>query len=234
MSTEQKGPVPGRATSNARSAPGDTPDPYQALEKATKRQSAFGRINQAFQEMLLSSRGGPRPKELAREAAEKPGTSADDLAIRWAKTVKPQRMVVPEGVIISGNMTSGSETEICGRVDGDVTVEGRLYLGPSALVSGSVRAASCKVDGLVEGKVECSQDVELGETGRLNAAVLAGRRVALAGQVYGNVSAGDLVRLSGTATVAGDVRARRFSMEEGALFNGRCTMRLGAQRGEES
>ncbi len=159
--------------------------------------------------------------------------TADDLAIRRARNVKLQRMVVPEGVIIEGNLTSGSETEIAGKIDGNVTVDGRLYLAPSALISGNVRATTCRVDGMVEGKVDCTQDLELGKSGRLSADAMGGKEVTLAGQVFGDISSGGIARMLASAKVNGNIRARRIVIEEGALFNGTCTMRTPAQRGEK-
>lgn len=217
---------PGQSPPPQPAKPRDVPpDAYEELEKAGKKGSLFGKMNAAFHEVLQSSRGTERRREPAVEAGETPEVTADDLAIRRAKTVSAQRMVVPEGVIIDGSMTSGSETEIWGRVDGDVTVDGRLHLGSSALVSGNVRATYCTVEGLVEGKVECSQELELGRTGRLNADVLAGKRLALAGQVFGNITSSGHVRLGSSAKVTGDIRARRLVIEEGAVFNGNCAMR---------
>jgi len=212
--------------------PGKTPDTYQDLAQASEEGGFLGRMNQAFQDVLQSSRGTSRTRAPAEEAGEDPTVTADDLAIRRARDVKPKRMVIPEGVIIDGAMTSGSETEIYGRIEGDVNVDGRLYLGASALVTGNVRATQCRVEGLGEGKMECSQDLELGKSGRLNAETLAGKRMVLAGQVFGNVSTGGLVRLVASARVSGDMRARVLVIEEGATFNGRCTMRPPAQRGE--
>ncbi|MBN2311039.1 MAG: polymer-forming cytoskeletal protein [Candidatus Hydrogenedentes bacterium] len=211
---------------------GRVPDTYEDLAQASKEGSIFGRVNQAFHGVLQNSRGSGRNRAPAEEAGEDPLVTADDLAIRRAKNVKPQRMIIPEGVIINGSMTSGSETEISGRIEGDVNVDGRLYLGASALVTGNVRAASCRVEGLVEGKMECSQDLELGRTGRLNAAVLVGKRMMLAGQVFGDISTGGSVQLVASARVTGDIRARKILIEEGAIFNGRCTMRPPAQRGQ--
>ena len=211
---------------------GGAPDTYEDLAEASKgRGGLFGRVNQAFQDALTSSRG-TRERSPVEEAWEDPAVTADDLAIRRAKTVKPQRMIVPEGVIIDGSMTSGSETEIAGRVEGDVTVEGRLYLGASALVSGNVRATSCRVDGLVEGRMECTEELELGTSGRLNADTMAGKRIILAGQVFGNVATGGILRLVSSGRLTGDIRARRLIIEEGAQFNGGCTMRAPAQRRE--
>ena len=208
------------------------PDTYEDLADAGKSRSGlFGRVNQAFQEALTSSRG-TRDRPVVVETREEPAAVADDLAIRRSKSVKQQRMIVPEGAIIDGSMTCGAETEISGRVEGDVTVEGRLYLGASALVSGNVRATSCRVDGHVEGRMECAEELELGTSGRLNADTMAGKRIILAGEVIGNVATGGILRLVSSGRLTGDIRARRLIIEEGAQFNGGCTMRPPAQRRE--
>lgn len=212
--------------------PERVPDTYEEMAEASKGGGLFGRVNQAFQDVLQNSRGSNPQRAPVQEAGDDPTVTADDLAIRRAKNVKPKRMIVPEGVIINGSMTSGSETEISGRIEGDVTVDGRLYLGASALVTGNVRASSCRVEGLVEGRMECSQDLELGQTGRLNADALAGKRMVLAGQVFGDIATSGSIRLVATAKVTGNIRSRRILIEEGAMFNGRCSMRSPAQRGE--
>lgn len=213
--------------------PPEAPDTYEALAEAGRSGGLFGRMGAAFQDALHTSRGPGRTRDAVEEAGESPAVTADDLAIRRARNVKLQRMVVPEGVIIEGNLTSGSETEIAGKIDGDVTVDGRLYLAPSALISGNVRATTCRIDGLVEGKVECSQDLELGKTGRLNADALGGKELILSGQVFGNVSTGGVARLLASTKMTGNIRARRIVIEEGAVFNGSCTMRTPAQRSEK-
>jgi cytoskeletal protein CcmA (bactofilin family) len=205
-------------------------DTYEDLAQASHRGGILHRINTAFHEMLQTSRGIERPGEITLETTEQPKVSADDLAIRRAKTVSPHHMIVPEGVIISGSLTSGAETEICGRVDGDVIVDGRLYLGATALISGNVRAASCKVEGLVEGRMECSQEIELGRTGRLNADAVAGKKISVAGQVFGNVATGGILRLVATGRIEGNIQARQLVIEEGSLFNGECAMRPPAKR----
>ena len=215
-------PRPQAALKKEQSLPQD--DTYEDLERAQKKTSILGRVNAAFQDALYTSRGDGRMRNATVETGNDPAVTADDLAIRRAKNVRTQRMIVPEGVIIEGAMTSGSETEISGRIDGDVTVDGRLFLGRSALISGNVRSTSCKVEGLVEGKIECIQDLDLGETGRLNADVLATKKITLAGQVFGNITCGGLVHVLKTARLTGNIRARSIVIEEGAMFNGACAM----------
>jgi len=204
----------------------------EKLEKAGKM-GILGRFNTRFNDKLQNSRGQERQRDAIAETAGAPSANLDDLAMRRARTVSTQRMIIPEGVIIEGSMSSGSDTEIGGRIEGNITIEGKLHLGPSALISGNVRASSCKVEGLVEGKVECSEDLELGPTGRLNADILAGKRIHIAGQVYGNVTTPGVLRLAATSTIHGDVRARSLAMEEGATLNGQCAMRAPAQQQQQ-
>lgn len=208
----------------------DTDNDFDEMNRARKGGGLFGRFSSRLDDALQTSRGPERARDAVVESQSKPEVSADDLAIRRARTTSPQRMIIPEGVIIEGNLTGGTDTEISGRIEGDITVEGRLFLGTTALITGNVRAGSCSVEGLVEGKVECSDDLELGKSGRLNADVLAGKRINIAGQVYGNVTTPGVLRLSSTSKVVGDLRARNLIMEEGASLNGKCAMRAPSQQ----
>jgi cytoskeletal protein CcmA (bactofilin family) len=202
---------------------------YKDLEQARKK-GLFGRFNRSLNESLQASRGGERVRDAAVEASAAPTpASADDLALRRAKSVTAVKMVIPEGVVIQGSLTGGADTEIGGKIEGNVTVAGRVFIGETALISGNVSAASCRVDGMVEGKVECSDELELGPKGNLKADVAAGKRINVAGRVYGNVMSHGVVRLLQTCVVEGDVRARSVVMEEGAQLNGRCVMRPPAQ-----
>lgn len=209
----------------------DVEQDFEELGKAG-RKGLFGRLSSSFNEALQTGRGPERRRNPVAETADLPKASADDLAIRRAKNVNLAKMVIPEGVIIEGSLTGGSDTEVSGRVDGNVTVDGRVFLGASALVSGNVSAGSCHIDGLVEGKVECAEEVDLGKTGRLNAEVIAGKRISVSGQVYGNITTPGTLRLTAGSKVHGDIRARRLVVEEGAELFGRCSMRAPAQRTE--
>ncbi len=213
--------------------PDDRAADYAAMAEAGREEPTLTRLNNAFRGLLQNSRGRNRRPDAVREAEGKPHVTADDLAMRRAKHVRMQRMIIPEGVIIDGSLTSGSETEISGRIDGGVTVDGFLYLGPSALVSGNVRASSCKIEGLVEGKVDCSEGLELTRTGRVNADIVAGQKVTIAGQVFGSVSAGGKLHLAVSGKITGDIRAKSIVIEEGAVVNGHCTMRTPVQRAQE-
>lgn len=204
-------------------------DTFEELREAGKKGSLLGKFNSVFQDALQSGRGGDRFRDAVAETAGGSNVTADDLALRRAKNVNMQHVFIPEGVIIYGSIASSTDTEISGRVEGDVNVEGRLYLGTSALVSGNVKATSCKVDGLVEGKMECARDLELGKTGRLNADIVVGKRATVAGQVYGNLATGGKFHLQPAGRLEGDIVAKSICVEEGSTFNGKCTMHQGGE-----
>src|SRR6056297_839464 len=89
---------------------------FAAIEQAANK-GLFGRLNTRFNDALQSGRGAEGQRDAVQETAHGPETTADDLAIRRARNVSAQKMVIPEGVIIEGHLTGGSDTEISGRVE---------------------------------------------------------------------------------------------------------------------
>jgi cytoskeletal protein CcmA (bactofilin family) len=186
-----------------------------------ERRGLFGRFSNRFDEALQTNRAPERPA--ATPAAPAPAAAPREEA--RPKGAGPVRMLIPEGVEIEGNIKGACDTEIGGKINGDILINGRVMLNAGSVIKGNVRSASCRIDGTVEGRVECSDEVELGKGGRLNADVKAGKRINVAGQVYGNVNSPGVVHMAAGSLVQGDVVARSFMMEDGAMLNGKCTMR---------
>lgn len=212
-----------------RSIPLDADEDFKALSKSQET-GLLSRISHRFNETLQHSRGTGRAPTTQPALAQR---TVDDIALIRARGTRIQRMHIPEGVIIEGSLTGGSETEIHGRIEGNVTIDGALFLGKSALVTGNVRAGACQIDGMVEGRVECSEGLILSASGRLSADAVAGKQVRIAGQVQGNITTPGVLRIESGGIVNGDIKARVFSMDEGAVLNGRCTMRAPVQQQEE-
>lgn len=194
----------------------------QDVDKSEKKGRLFGKVNAKFHDALQSGRGDDGPGPSAPAPAPEPTDMGDDLAIRQAKSVRAQRLVVPDGVLVEGTMTSNSDTEIYGKIAGDLIVHARLYLAPTAEVSGDVKATSCKIDAPVEGKVDCSEELEIGPSGRLSQEAVAGKKLIIGGTVDGNASSSGLIHVLSTAKVTGNIRARMIVLDEGAVFNGTC------------
>lgn len=224
------------------------PNPAEPAETPAKR-SWLDRMSNAFSDAIQTSRGDsknvdeqplqtqPRPRAVkertpAVEERRRKPTSQPQPVQMTPSAAADRKMIVPEGTTIGGSIRAANvETEIAGRVEGDITVEGRLFLGATAVVTGDIKAVSCRIEGLVEGKMECAQEIELARTGRLNSDVSAGKVVTVAGQVTGMIQA-PVLRLASTGRIEGDVLTRQLQIEEGGIFNGRCAMKAPAQRNQ--
>ena len=80
------------------------------------------------------------------------------------------------------------------------------------------------VEGHVEGSINLgSQAVTVGAEGRVDASIV-GRTITIKGKVQGNLAAEEQIILLSSATVEGDIRAPRVTMEDGAIFRGSIDM----------
>lgn len=198
--------------------------PFDGAKGKKKSSSLFGKFNTRVQEAIEEGRGEEALRQVATETPKPSVLPADDIAVQKGKTPASKQMIVPEGVVIGGTITSATETQIAGRVDGEVTVDARLSLEPTSHVSGKVRSTSCSLQGQVDGDLECSEELIIKEGGRLNANALSGKNMTIAGKVKGNVQCGGMLRLMNTAELEGNIRARSIIIDEGAIFNGKCLM----------
>jgi len=98
-------------------------------------------------------------------------------------------------------------------------------IGPSVIVRGTITDAkdTLTIKGTVEGTVDHEETLLIDEQGSINAEINA-REVVVHGRVTGNIHGKERVRIEATGRVAGDIFAKRFSVEEGAIMKGRVVM----------
>ncbi len=80
-----------------------------------------------------------------------------------------------------------------------------------------------RIDGTLEGELECKGKVIVGETGKVIGDVSA-TNAEVVGRITGNVMVTDMLVLKSTSILEGDVQVRRLAIEPGAVLNGKCTM----------
>ncbi len=192
----------------------------ESLETGRSKISAEGTSTQSKNAESTSVVSSPSKKQ--------EGSTSTVYLSREIRTDKPQKiganlMVIPDGVEIVGNITGKCDAQIYGKINGDIVIEGKLEIGPSASVKSKIRAVSAYIHGNIEGEIECDEDVEIGEKSRVTADITAVQRVIISGTVKGNIKAGSLVKLLSTAKVDGDITVvKSLSIDENAVFNGRC------------
>ena len=93
-----------------------------------------------------------------------------------------------------------------------------------------VSSTSLRIDGIVYGDIEASQDanisVALGSAARVEGDIHA-ERIFIAGQVYGNLYAKEQIELHSDARVEGDVTFGQLKIDKGAQLSGLMISRLG-------
>jgi cytoskeletal protein CcmA (bactofilin family) len=82
-----------------------------------------------------------------------------------------------------------------------------------------VSSGDVKVDGIINGHIEVEGCLTLSPTAKVNADIKA-RIVRIAGELHGNIQAGELTELMATACVYGDIATASFKVERGARFVG--------------
>lgn len=72
-----------------------------------------------------------------------------------------QQSIVGQGTFIRGNVSGSGSLEIQGRIEGNVTMSGDVFIVPGALVKGNVSANQLSVAGSVAGNLTASEGLAL-------------------------------------------------------------------------
>ena len=106
-------------------------------------------------------------------------------------------------------------------------------LGQGTVIEGEINSdADIRIDGRVRGNVISKGKIVLGATGLIEGD-LRSENAYLEGRVNGRVEVADLLILSKTSFVNGDIVIKKLVVEEGAKFNGKCTMGVQVSRQNE-
>lgn len=79
------------------------------------------------------------------------------------------------------------------------------------------------IRGRVDGSIEATSDLVVDTNAVVKAGITADR-VLVRGKVTGNITAKNLVFVTSSGSVAGDILSKQVVLEAGSFFSGRCTM----------
>lgn len=105
--------------------------------------------------------------------------------------------------------------------------------GHEAYFQGTLTAkGSLKIDGRIDGSIVDAKMVIVGKTGKIKGDISC-EICSVSGEVKGNILALASIEIMVGARVEGDLRAPRIVLEEGAFFNGNCSMEPSQQSRQE-
>jgi cytoskeletal protein CcmA (bactofilin family) len=106
-------------------------------------------------------------------------------------------------------------------------------LGSGTSITGDIRSESdIRIDGKVQGNVSTKSKLVLGSSGVIDGDVVC-QNAFIEGRINGKIDAAELLILSKSAFVSGDISIKRLVVEEGAKFNGKCTMGIQPVRSKD-
>ena len=86
-----------------------------------------------------------------------------------------------------------------------------------------VSEGSITVEGSVKGTIECKETVVVKDGGYLEG-VLQAENAFIAGHVDGNITAGNVVEITSSGKVKGDIDSSSLTIAQGVVFDGNCHM----------
>lgn len=99
-----------------------------------------------------------------------------------------------------------------------------IYIGPeSSIIGNIITEKSVSIDGHVDGDVTSKGEIIIGKHAHITGNV-KGYSITASGYVKGNIDANDFIKLTTSCKVEGDICAKSFIADEGAMFNGVCNM----------
>lgn len=91
-------------------------------------------------------------------------------------------------------------------------------------IVGNISADSdFRVDGLIEGDLQCTGKVVIGEAGRVKGTI-ACQHAEILGLLEGKITCHQQLSLRTSGKILGDVHTKTLIVEPGAVFNGTCSM----------
>lgn len=105
------------------------------------------------------------------------------------------------GTKLTGDLVTESSLRVDGRIEGNITCNGKIVLGEQGIVVGDVVTTQAEVEGNIEGDLKVEDLLILQKTAVVKGAIQTGRLIIEDGaQIGGNVQTGDLPNIPKSTT----------------------------------
>ena len=143
------------------------------------------------------------------------------------KNIKPQQPATPQAPVMPST-PAPQATAVDSKAAPKPAPAGdaRAYLDSGSRINGKVNFESpARIDGEVEGEITAKESLVVGESAVITAQIKAAA-VIIAGKVSGDINASRRIEIRPSAKVIGNLTTPVLVIQEGALFEGHCTMQV--------
>ena len=107
-------------------------------------------------------------------------------------------------------------------------------IGKGSVLEGKITVSSnVRVDGKIKGDLKTNDSLVIGKQGEIEGEITA-KNTVVGGKVIGKINAQGKVVLESNAIFKGEITAARLIIDDGAVFDGQCTMNNGGNLEPES
>ena len=113
--------------------------------------------------------------------------------------------------------------------EGEVSRQGDLntIIGKGSVLEGTLKVESgIRIDGKVKGDIKTKESLFIGTQGEVEGEIVA-KNAIVGGKVVGKIHATGKIVLESRAIFHGEMKAARLIIDDGAIFDGQCTMKDG-------
>lgn len=103
--------------------------------------------------------------------------------------------LIGSGTTINGDIQSSGDVRIDGTLTGNITLSGRLVIGPNGKIEGNVICQNADISGEIKGKVQISEMLSLKATAKILGDIATGKISIEPGAVFtGTCNMGAIVK----------------------------------------
>lgn len=92
--------------------------------------------------------------------------------------------IISEGTKIKGDVIANGDIRIDGELNGNISVKGRLVVGPEGKINGEIVCNNIEVSGFVKGKVKASELLNMKSTSQIEGEIIAGKLSVEPGSIF--------------------------------------------------
>ncbi len=97
-------------------------------------------------------------------------------------------------------------------------------IGEGTVIEGKlISRGNIRIDGRIIGELAASETVSIGTSGEIEGSITA-KNISVGGKIRGSISAQEKLIFESKAIINGDIRATKLVIDEGAVFDGNCSM----------
>lgn len=93
----------------------------------------------------------------------------------------------------------------------------------SKVIGDMITVSNLRIDGEVVGNITCPSKIVIGKSGSVQGNIIC-TDADIEGAVTGTIKIDNLLSLKSTSKISGEITTGKLFIEEGAIFDGNCTM----------